>query len=99
MATESGAGLAGEWLPGAEGRELGDLGFGELAPGHRRELQALTPGSAISEGAIRGRLRMFVLGSRVSKDSAAYRTHTHGHQRPVRVYRARRDVTRHPVSK
>lgn len=62
----------------------------------RRKLRALTPGSAISESAARGRLRMFVFGRRVSKDSAAYRTHTRGHRRPVRVYRARRDVIRHP---
>ena len=32
---------------------------------------ALTPGSAISERAIRGRLHMFALGSRVNEDSAA----------------------------
>jgi hypothetical protein len=62
----------------------------------RRQLQALTPGSAISEGAVRGRLRMFVFGSRVDKDSAAYRTRTRGHRRRVRVYRARRNVIRHP---
>jgi hypothetical protein len=62
----------------------------------RRKLQALTPGSAISEGAVRGRLRMFVFGRRVSKDCAAHQTHTRGQQRPVGVYRARRDVIRHP---
>jgi hypothetical protein len=32
---------------------------------------ALTPGSAISERAIRGRLHMFTFGSRVNEDSAA----------------------------
>ena len=35
----------------------------------RRILQALTPGSAILEGAVRSHLRMFVSGSRVSEDS------------------------------
>ena len=54
------------------------------------KLQALTPGPAISEGAVRSRLRMFVF------DSKGQHPHTHGHRRPVRVYRARRDVTRPP---
>jgi hypothetical protein len=48
------------------------------------------------ERAVRGRLRMFVFGSRVSGDSAACRARTHGHRRPVRVYRVRRDITRPP---
>jgi hypothetical protein len=39
------------------------------------EPQALTPGSAISEGAAHGRLRRFVFGSSVSGDSAAYRAY------------------------
>jgi hypothetical protein len=34
-----------------------------------RKLQALTPGSPIPEKTARGRLRMFVLGSRVSEDN------------------------------
>jgi hypothetical protein len=59
-----------------------------------RKLQALTPGSAVSERTVRCRLRMFVFDSRVSEDSAACRAHTHGHRRPVRVYR---DITRPPA--
>ena len=51
---------------------------------------ALTPGSAISESAIRGRLHMFAFDSR---NSAACRAHAHGRRRPVRV---RRDITRPP---
>jgi hypothetical protein len=43
-----------------------------------RKLQALTPGSATSEGAVRGRLRMFVFDSRINEDSdqLAERTRT-----------------------
>jgi hypothetical protein len=43
-----------------------------------RKLQALTPGSAVSETTVRGRLRMFVFDSRVSEnsDQLAERTRT-----------------------
>jgi hypothetical protein len=37
------------------------------------EVQALTPGPAVSERAVRGRLRMFAFDSSVSEDNAAYR--------------------------
>ena len=83
-------------LLGAEGFELDDLGFGELAPGVAGNRRALTPGSAISKGAAHGRLRIFVFDSNVSVDSAAYPAYAHGHRRSVRVYGARRDVTRPP---
>jgi hypothetical protein len=53
-------------------------------------------GSAISEGAAHGRLRIFVFDGSVSGDSAAYRAYAHGHRRSVRVYGARRDATRPP---
>jgi len=39
---------------------------------------------------------MFVFDSRVSEDSDQLAERTHGHRRPVRVYRARRDITRPP---
>jgi len=58
--------LRANGYPGADGLERGDLDIGELARGRRPDLPALTPGSAISEGAARGRLRMFVFESRVS---------------------------------
>ena len=35
-----------------------------------RKLRALMPGSAISEGAVRGGMRMFLFGGRVSEDRA-----------------------------
>jgi hypothetical protein len=37
---------------------------------------------------------MFVIDSRVSEASAFCRARKHGRRRPVRVYRARRDVSR-----
>jgi hypothetical protein len=54
-----------------------------------KDLSSTISGSAISEGAAHGRLRIFVFDSSVSGDSAACRAY-------ARVYGARRDATRPP---
>jgi hypothetical protein len=89
------ANLDGPWTTQQIRNLLMDLGQDQGVTGLKRcrKLQALTPGAAVSEKTVRGRLRMFVFDSRVSEDSDQLAERTHGHRRPVRAHR---DITRPP---